>query len=378
MKKACVTILGYGVTDAISDTYWDLFTCVHGVVGIMTTSNPQSLRLLLVEDDPDTAFLLAETLQDYFGAGCVQVCSTVAEGKDADISRIDMVLSDINLPDGSGLELLDHCLRLRPDIPVVLVTAEGVLENAATAIRRGAYDYIVKAGDYLFTIPLIVEKNWAIWRTKQENRSLQAQLRQTLEEVRVKNNQLEEAVYQLKTMAATDPLTELSNRRSFGQSLGRCFAEAVRYGHDLAAVMIDLDNFKLINDTLGHQAGDELLRKTASILEAQCRRSDVAGRFGGDEFVLLLPQADATTACQVAQRISDEFNATVLAMVGDGPIAGQMGLSMGVASLTLSKPKEPEQILAHADQALYQAKQAGKSCVKVFDQEDLPQSDAVA
>lgn len=344
----------------------------------MTTPNPQSPRLLLIEDDPDTAFLLAETLQDYFGTGCVQTCSTVAEGKDADISTIDMVLSDINLPDGSGLELLDHFLRLRPDIPVVLVTAEGVLENAATAIRRGAYDYIVKAGDYLFTIPLIVEKNWAIWRTKQENRRLQAQLTQTLEEVRVKNNQLEEAVYQLKTMAATDPLTGLSNRRSFGQSLGRCFAEAVRYGHDLACVMIDLDNFKLINDTLGHQAGDELLRKTASILEAHCRRSDVAGRYGGDEFVLLLPQADATTACQVAQRVSDEFNATVQAMVGDSPMVGQTGLSMGVASLQLSHPKEPEQILAHADQALYQAKQTGKACVKIFAQENLPRTDAAA
>ena len=347
-------------------------------VNAMTSYNPQSLRLLLVEDDPDTAFLLAETLQDYFGTGCVQTCSTVAEGKDADISDIDMVLSDINLPDGSGLELLDHFLRLRPDIPVVLVTAEGVLENAATAIRRGAYDYIVKAGDYLFTIPLIVEKNWAIWRTKQENRHLQAQLTQTLEEVRVKNNQLEEAVHQLKTMAATDPLTGLNNRRSFEQSLGRCFAEAVRYGHDLACVMIDLDNFKMINDTLGHQAGDELLRKTASILEAQCRRSDVAGRLGGDEFVLLLPQADATTACQVAQRVSDEFSTAVLAMVKGSPLVGQIGLSMGVASLKRSRPTGTSQMLAHADQALYKVKQAGKSGVKVYAREHLPPADAAA
>lgn len=344
----------------------------------MATHHPSSLRLLLVEDDPDTAFLLAEALQDYFGVGCVQTCSTVAEGKDADVSRIDMVLSDINLPDGSGLDLLDHFLRVRPDLPVVLVTAEGVLENAAIAIRRGAYDYIVKAGDYLFTIPLIVEKNMAIWRTKQENRHLQAQLTQTLEEVRVKNNQLEEAVRQLETMAATDPLTGLSNRRSFEQSLERCFAEAVRYGHDLACVMIDLDNFKLINDTLGHQAGDHLLRKAAGILEAQCRRSDVAGRLGGDEFVLLLPQADATTASQVARRVSDEFNATVRAMVGASPIAGQVGLSMGVASLQLSRPTGTAQMLAHADQALYQAKQAGKSCVKVYTEEHLPPAGAAA
>lgn len=332
----------------------------------MTAAEPTSLRLLLVEDDADTASLIAETLQDHFGGGCVTILSNLAAARAVDPKDIDLVLTDMNLPDGSGLELLDHLLQRRVDLPVVVVTAEGVLENATKAIRRGAYDYIVKAGEYLFAIPLIVEKNLAIWRTKQENIHLHERLTKTLEEVRVKNSQLEEAVRQLKDMAATDPLTGLHNRRSFAMALSRCFAEARRYGHDLACVMIDLDNFKQINDTLGHQAGDDLLQLTGRILENQCRRSDVAGRFGGDEFVLLLPQADEGTAKQVAQRVCDEFNSTVKGVLGGWDVAQQVSMSMGLATLTRSQSDDPEQLVGYADLALYRAKQAGKSNLMVY------------
>ncbi len=152
---------------------------------------------------------------------------------------------------------------------MILVTGEGIIENAARAIRQGAYDYIVKAGDYLFAIPLMVEKNLAIWQTKQENLRLQEQLTRTLEEVSVKNKQLEAAVKQLAAMAATDPLTGLANRRTLALTMERSFAEAVRYGHDLACIMIDLDGFKLLNDTLGHQRGDGILEAVATILKTQ-------------------------------------------------------------------------------------------------------------
>ena len=232
-----------------------------------------SPRLLLVEDDPDTARLITETLEGCFGVGCVNVCGCFEEAMKVSAWKIDMVLSDMDLPDGNGLDLLEYFILCRSDLPVVFVTAEGILEEAVKAIRRGAYDYIVKTGDYLFTIPLIVEKNLAIWRTKEENQRLHERLQCTLEEIRIKNNQLEEAVQQLEAVAATDPLTGLQNRRSFDQSLSRAIAVAERRGHDIACVMIDVDHFKLINDSLGHQAGDRLLNKIARVLESHCRRT---------------------------------------------------------------------------------------------------------
>lgn len=326
----------------------------------------QPLRLLVLEDDPDTAELITETLRDAFGSESVQHVASLAELREMDIERVDMLLSDMNLPDGSGLEALSHVLLHRPNLPVILVTGEGIIENAARAIRQGAYDYIVKAGDYLFAIPLMVEKNLAIYRTKCENARLQEELTHMLEEVRVKNEQLENAVRQLETMAATDPLTGLANRRAFNQAMARCFAEAERYGHDLACVMIDMDGFKSLNDTLGHQRGDELLQRSAKVLEANCRRSDIAGRFGGDEFVLLLPQTAEATAVQVANRVSEEFRLASAAMLGDHPLREKVSLSIGIACRSICRPTNPEQLVAAADHALYKAKYTGRNRVVVY------------
>ncbi len=325
-------------------------------------------RLLLVENDPDTAGSITETLRDHFGTGCVCQAGTVAEAVAVDSQEIDMALCSMDLPDGTGLDLLNYFLHHRPDLPVVLLTSQGILENAMTAIRRGAYDYIVKSGGYLLTIPLIVEKNLAIWRTKQENHQLQEQLTRTLDEVRVKNSQLEDAVMQLKVAAATDPLTGLNNRRSFNQAMDRSYAEATRYNQDLACVLIDIDHFKLINDTLGHQAGDDLLQITAEILNSQCRRSDVVGRLGGDEFVLMMPQTDEQTARQVAERISEEFDESIRDAFHDSSVVEKISLSMGVATVRQSKPTDPQQLIAFADRALYRAKQTGKAKLVTYGQ----------
>ncbi len=318
-------------------------------------------RLLLVEDDLDTACLVRETIADHFGADCVQHCSTLAQTVSVDLDEIDLVLSDMNLPDGCGLDLLGKLLEQRADLPVVFVTGEGILDNAITAIRRGAYDYVVKAGDYLFTLPVIVEKNLELWRIKRENQTLAERLEEMLGQVRIKNQQLEEMVTRLETMAATDPLTGLANRRAFGQAMDRRFADAVRHGHDLACIMIDLDGFKQLNDALGHPAGDRILQVAARVLLANCRRSDVAGRFGGDEFVLILPQISGEAAEQVARRISEEFETATLAEVGQGRYDGRLSMSMGLAMLSPQRVTAPEQLIAQADHALYCAKSAGKT-----------------
>ena len=314
-------------------------------------------KLLLIEDDPDAAALLSETLVDHFGTDCCHHVDQASELDHLDIPSFDLVISDVNLPDAFGLDLIPRLLDAREDLPIVMVTSESGLDIAMEAIRRGAYDYVVKAGDYLFTVPLIVEKNLEVWRTKQDNMRLQAELKQMLAEVNEKNLQLEEAVQKLETLASTDPLTGLANRRSIQDALERAFAASQRYSTDLSCVMIDLDCFKPINDTLGHQMGDRLLQTAARVLEANCRRSDVAGRYGGDEFVLLLPETDPQTAEQVARRVQQQFRQATGVILPEGH---ETDMSLGLAFVSLHQPANADQLVALADAALYHAKQEGK------------------
>src|SRR5206468_11367361 len=157
-------------------------------------------------------------------------------------------LSDYNLPDGTGMELLEE-IGKRCTTPVIMVTGQNVGEIAAEAIRKGATDYVVKVGDYLFTIPLVIEKNLTVANVKRENESLRGELEIALAELQYKNAQLEESLRTVEEMAATDPLTGLYNRRHFGRVLEQLFAEAQRMSSDLACVMIDMDGFKQLNDS---------------------------------------------------------------------------------------------------------------------------------
>jgi two-component system cell cycle response regulator len=241
-----------------------------------------------------------------------------------------------------------------------MVTGENVGQMAVEAIKKGATDYIVKLGDYLFTIPLVVEKNLTVAKVMRENETLRFELEQALLEVRDKNVQLEESLKRVEEMAATDPLTGLYNRRHFGRVLDQLFAEAQRYNSDLACVMIDLDGYKQLNDTYGHQIGDQLLVLAGKVISANMRRMDVAARYGGDEFVLLLPHATAQDASQVVQRIRAEFKQASAGML-NRPVGVTM--SIGVGSVGQNLPASADQLVTTADKALYRAKSAGRDCI---------------
>ncbi|MEM6333456.1 MAG: diguanylate cyclase [Planctomycetota bacterium] len=323
-------------------------------------------HILILEDDPDTAELIQESLADHLQHATLSHVGSIAQALEQDLEQVDIVLSDMNLPDGLGLDFLVAALERAPNLPIVFVTGEGALDRAIESIRRGAYDYVVKAGDYLFTLPVVVEKNLAQSRLKLENEALRQRLEATLAEVQVKNDQLQEAVERLETMAATDPLTGLANRRSLGASLDRRFADSQRRGHDLAVVMIDLDGFKQLNDALGHQVGDQVLQLSASSLQRNCRRSDVAGRYGGDEFVLLLPEADLTHAREVAERVSADFQLAFEAAMADSEPGPVVTMSLGIATRLQSSASGADELIANADHALYAAKAAGKSRLMVY------------
>jgi diguanylate cyclase (GGDEF)-like protein len=162
---------------------------------------------------------------------------------------------------------------------------------------------------------------------------------------------------QLRELASREPLTGLYNRRYFNEMLERGFAEAVRYRTELSCVMIDLDGFKTVNDAFGHHVGDELLVLTASTITGELRSADVAARYGGDEFILLLPQTDADRARVLVERIAEKFGRDVAEALPQVCTS----MSMGVASVPSADIKSAESLIRAADRAMYEAKGAGKN-----------------
>lgn len=317
-------------------------------------------KILIVDDNKDHCTLINDSLLMYYEVkpeSEIKIVHSGGECLEQNLRHFDVVLLDLYMPDMSGLEVLPKILE-KADVPIIFVTGEKDSATAGEAIENGAQDYIVKYGDYLVAIPVIVQKNISLHHLKIERDRLGRQLQWTLEELQVKNRQLEGSLMKLETMATTDVLTGLANRRSFNDQLIRRFAEAKRYSSDLGCCMIDLDNYKQFNDTLGHQMGDELLCAVSEQIRSSLRSSDLAARYGGDEFVLLLPQTGIDQAEIVARRLG---KLVADAMKGDERMKVPVTLSIGIASLHASDAETPDDLLTIADRALYCAKERGRN-----------------
>lgn len=166
---------------------------------------------------------------------------------------------------------------------------------------------------------------------------------------------------EVQRLAATDSLTGLNNRRSFFERARQEFNRSVRYGHKMSVIMLDVDHFKKINDNFGHAAGDEALRVIAGLCMGITRISDVCGRYGGEEFIILLPETSLNGAVSMAQRLCDQISARQIP-TERGVV--RMTASIGVAEMN-GETTDLEQLLEKADQALYRAKQSGRNRVAI-------------
>jgi diguanylate cyclase (GGDEF)-like protein len=165
------------------------------------------------------------------------------------------------------------------------------------------------------------------------------------------------------SQATTDSLTGLANRRSFDDELALEWRRAERIGDSLALVLVDLDNFKSINDERGHQAGDAVLRRVGAILDSGARSADLAARYGGEEFALLAPETDLLGATKLADRLRADLEAAKIELPGGEQLS--LTASFGVA--VKGTLERPEQLIAAADEALYEAKRNGKNRVVAAD-----------
>lgn len=326
---------------------------------------PSKPRILIVEDDEDQRALVAEALSLYYedpGGENIVAVGTGREALARDLESFDIVLQDYHLPDVTGLDLIRQILA-RADLPVIFVTGENDALVAAKAIHRGAQDYVVKLGDYLFALPIVVDKNLKQHAVRKENERLRQRLEEMLEELRHKNCQLQESMAKLETMAATDHLTGVANRRRFGELLQRSFEQARRYGFDLSCCMCDLDYYKQLNDALGHQVGDQILQITAEVICQSLRSSDVVARYGGDEFVLLLPHTSIERAVAVARRMRDQLTERTCRF---GEAGKRLTMCVGIASLKADHPVSADELVAMADRALIDGKERGRDRISLF------------
>jgi len=263
----------------------------------------------------------------------------------------DLVLLDMILPDMDGLEVL-RLIKARPDdqfIPVIILSVKSDLDSKVAGLRIGADDFLAKP----FAEAEILARCAAMLRIK----TLQDQLRAT-------QRKLEE-------QSITDGLTGLKNRRLFDERLDEEFRRAQRYSDPVSLIMVDLDHFKQVNDRLGHQMGDVVLREAAACIRASIRDPDICARYGGEEFAVILPKTHLSGALAVAERIWRELGNKVYHQeVTEGgrakPVDVRVTASIGLAFFPSKDITSAALLVKFADEALYQAKHSGRNTICLY------------
>ncbi|GFO55892.1 hypothetical protein GMSM_28990 [Geomonas sp. Red276] len=311
------------------------------------------MNLLVVDDEETLRSVLSQVLEaDGFKV------SEASSGEEAlqsfrEVSH-PLVITDIRMGGMSGIELLTEIKQHNPDTQVVIMTSHASLDSAVTALRAGAYDYLIKPFESLDLISAVAGR-------AAEKARLVAQNRELVEQLKRANEELQEANEALKERAVRDGLTGLFNHRYFQESLAQEISRAKRYQKQCSLIFMDVDHFKVYNDTHGHPEGDSLLKTLAGILKSGVRSSDVAARYGGEEFVLMLPE----TAKQDAMRIAESMRARV----AEEPFPGREKQPLGIVSVSVGVACYPDDgidppaLLAYADRLLYEVKRSGRNRV---------------
>jgi diguanylate cyclase (GGDEF)-like protein len=301
------------------------------------------MRTLVADDDPISATIVSTTLARSGMEVAVAHDGDVAWQQLNSVQPPALAILDWMMPNVDGLEL---CRRLRSTprlagMYVILVTGRDGREDLVAGLQAGADDYMTKPID-LAELKARIGVGIRV-----------ANLQQTL----TRNvNELKATRDRLSRLASTDALTGVYSRRWWFDLSEKEFSRSRRYHRGFSLLMADLDWFKQINDTFGHESGDRVLNQFGTMLRRTCRDSDVIGRLGGEEFALLLPETTAEAAQHLAGRITDACRSIV---VGASSPDARCSCSLGVTEV---RPDDErlDHVLTRADQALYAAKRAGR------------------
>lgn len=304
----------------------------------MFKNDTPDARILIIEDDPLIIHSILPTLDEF---GETLIATNGEQALNLAGEQPNLILLDLNLPDMHGLELirlLRHQLHAS-DIPLVVLTASLDTDTEVNCLQAGASDFLRKP----ISLPV-----------------LQARLRSHLE--------LQQKTQLLINLASLDPLTGLANRRTFDSVYERYWSLHYRQKAPMSLLFGDLDHFKAVNDTFGHDGGDHCIIEMARVLTAIAKRpSDLVCRYGGEEFVVLLPNTPHEFALQLANKAQSLL---AQAQITFNDQAINLTASWGLATTVPEQSQLSHDLIQRADQYLYQAKAAGRN--RVISEGDVP------
>ncbi len=321
-------------------------------------TEPKKGDILVVDDRIENVNLLADMLTEN-GYEVRQVLSGKQALQVVEYDPPELILLDIMMPKMDGYEVCEQ-IKKNPDlinIPIIFLSAKNNIFDKVKAFQVGGIDYITKP----FFLPEVlcrVETHLTIYRHKN------ILAKEITEKIKVQK-QLETANQQLQKLANLDGLTNIANRRYFDEYLSKEWNRLKREKLPLSLIMIDVDYFKLYNDTYGHLAGDDCLKKIAQTMDCVVKRpADLTARYGGEEFVIVLPNTTEEGAQQIAQQIAQQLSELAIPHQ-NSLIAKEITLSLGIASLIPDHNLSPFDLIHLADQALFQAKKQGRNRIIV-------------
>lgn len=321
--------------------------------------------ILLVERSGERDFLIAELLKDETGMNIIRANSDEEALEISKKHDLSLVVVNAAQSDQAGLRSIQSVRQDcgKKHVPLLVVGNADNQENLFQEERKGG------VVDYLFqpvTVEAIKRKIRMFLELDRQRRELEKtgeRLKQKVADLKKSKHVIEEQNKTLSDYAVRDGLTGLYNRHHFKDVYKQEFARARRYNTDLACLLIDLDFFKQVNDTFGHASGDYVLQEFSAYLPRTTRKTDFVFRYGGEEFLVLLPHTDLLGSLKIAETIrkwSEERR------YFDGTTEISVTVSIGISSLVKHQPDRPRDLVAYADKALYRAKAEGRNRVKVY------------
>ncbi len=304
--------------------------------------------ILIAEDDAHIAELIKIILE---AKG--YITHWAQDGQEAldEVRRLrpDLMLLDVMMPKLNGYEVLRQMKENEElkHIPVIFVTVRGETDSKVVGLRLGGHDYITKP----FDLDELIARVEAALRIKGEHDNLRAANRRLAE------------------LSMTDPLTSLYNRRYLMERFDEEIERARRYAYPIACIMVDIDDFKQINDNYGHLQGDQALQQLALIMKNSNRVVDILARYGGEEFLMILPQTNLGGAETVAERFRQLIE-TARLVPGDPQQV--LTVSLGASAYPAKRIGSKEELLKRADEAMYEAKRLGKNRLVLAQDEGGP------